>query len=89
MPYNDADPTKDRARQKLIKAVYSGAVVRPDKCYICNDYCVPQGHHSDYGKPLVVTWLCSSCHTDVHNGKDIAPELDVLQFAKDAAKRII
>jgi hypothetical protein len=25
-----------------------------------------QAHHADYARPLDVSWLCISCHRDIH-----------------------
>lgn len=66
MPYNDPDPKKDTARQQLLKAVYRGKITRPDHCEGCLAPCVPDGHHNDYDKPLEVSWLCKTCHGEVH-----------------------
>lgn len=74
MPYEDQDIIKDIARQKLIKAVYSGKIKRPKSCDYCGDRCTPHGHHENYTRPLDVVWLCADCHTDIHrkfDGKNV------------------
>lgn len=59
---------KQLTRYKVRGAIISGKLVRPDSCSKCNKkekYI--EGHHSDYEKPLSVTWLCKVCHSALHN----------------------
>jgi len=56
------DPTQARAQNELNKAVREGRVVRPTHCEKCGREKRVDGHHTDYSKPLVVIWLCRSCH---------------------------
>ena len=47
-------------------AVASGVLVKPKNCEIC---CLEKrliAHHSDYSKPLLVAWVCESCHQKEH-----------------------
>jgi hypothetical protein len=60
-------PERRQAQITLWNAVQSGKVVRPDSCSICNTLCIPNGHHPDYTKPLMVIWLCKDCHEAVHH----------------------
>jgi hypothetical protein len=60
-------PERMKARQLLNTAVDSGKLYRPDICSSCGNTCVPHGHHSDYTKPLEVTWLCYHCHRQLHS----------------------
>jgi len=77
------DPIIAMMRQvqgKVRWAVASGRLVRPDKCEQCGVKCKPQGHHTDYSKPLEVTWLCKACHAktwklEVRQGGDRATGL--------------
>lgn len=41
-------------------------------CFICGDI-VSEAHHSSYDKDmkLVVTWLCSTHHNEIHNPKSL------------------
>lgn len=58
---------KRRAQGRLIYAVRSGKVSRPDrcqKCHIKSDRI--QAHHHDYSKPLDVLFLCPACHGKEH-----------------------
>lgn len=43
-----------------------GGLVRPSTCTACGAPCKPDGHHTDYRKPLDVTWLCRKCHQAEH-----------------------
>lgn len=58
---------KHQAREKLLWAVKSKKVIRPDQCERCGVECVPHGHHHDYSKPLDVNWLCPKCHGKEHS----------------------
>jgi len=49
------------------KLTYKG--LRPDKCLICGTFCIPEGHHPDYSKPLEVIWCCSICHKRFHHSR--------------------
>lgn len=60
---------KRAAHMKLRIAVRSGKIKKPDHCSNCGAKCNPEGHHTDYNKPLNVRWLCSSCHSKYHNNK--------------------
>jgi len=62
--YRLKNPQKCRARKATEKAVKLGKIKRGN-CVICNMY-PTQAHHSDYSKPLKVTWLCKACHADLH-----------------------
>ena len=48
------------ARRILNHAIERGKVTKPDTCPCGNPN--PEGHHSDYSKPLMVSWLCKKCH---------------------------
>lgn len=58
------NPEKANARQKTKRAVESGKLV-PQPCVRCQGLKV-QAHHTDYSKPLEVTWMCFSCHRADH-----------------------
>ncbi len=57
---------KTRARASLNAAVRCGQVQRPATCSRCGKLGRVTGHHDDYSKPLVVTWLCYECHGREH-----------------------
>lgn len=57
---------KIKARNNLRYAVYSGKIIRPDKCQICFNSGRVQGHHEDYSKQLQVIWVCQKCHKNIH-----------------------
>ena len=41
-------------------------MVRANKCELCHEEKYTLAHHSDYTKPLEITWLCDSCHVLLH-----------------------
>ncbi len=59
-------PEKIKARQLVRNAIVSGGIVKPNGCEICENNHRLAAHHSDYSKPLQVTWLCGTCHTNIH-----------------------
>ena len=62
------------AQRKLQAAVIGGVMVRPTKCSACHKTKKILGHHPDYSKPLLVTWLCASCHVSLHKQNQEMPK---------------
>ena len=61
----DKFPEKAKARSKVSDAIKSGKLI-PGVCAVCGATDRIQAHHSDYTKPLDVTWLCIKCHHALH-----------------------
>jgi hypothetical protein len=70
------------ANAELNRAVLNGIIKRPRVCSICGISGIRIiGHHDDYSKPLVVKWVCRSCHQYIHHrqyklkedGKSVIP----------------
>lgn len=58
------DKTKVRARNRVRDLVWRGKM-KKQPCEVCG--CAEsQAHHSDYSKPLDVSWLCAKHHKGVH-----------------------
>lgn len=58
------------------RAVKSGLLIKPRKCELCceNKKSI-DAHHTDYGDPLKVIWLCRACHGKAHRkGHPLNPE---------------
>lgn len=36
-------------------------------CYICGSVRKVEKHHEDYTKPLLIKWVCISCHHNIHS----------------------
>lgn len=64
---------RQAARLVLAKAIKAGEVLKPNFCSECLGSTVAiEGHHSDYLKPLEVTWLCKPCHAKAHREVEAA-----------------
>lgn len=64
-----------RDRQKYIAHYTAGNAIKNGRlkrmpCEICGDQ-KTQAHHSDYSKPLEVTWLCDAHHKITHKTKSL------------------
>jgi hypothetical protein len=60
---------RDCAHQMLTLAIAHGDLIPSKYCYDCGRVAGDRqlhGHHEDYGRPLEVVWLCSSCHRKRH-----------------------
>jgi hypothetical protein len=62
--YRNNHPKRSSANQKLERAVNAGVITKLP-CFICGGEEVV-GHHSDYDRPLDVTWLCQTHHRQLH-----------------------
>ena len=53
------------ARNYLRYRVRQGEIIK-EPCVMCEQ---PQAeaHHPDYNQPLIVVWLCPSCHRELHH----------------------
>ena len=68
--WEQKNPEKRHAYWDLHRALRRGLISRPSECEECG--CTPgvnragqsliHAHHEDYDLPLVVKWLCASCH---------------------------
>jgi hypothetical protein len=58
---------RDFYRSKTAYLISRGDLVRPDFCHHCGKYGKIHAHHTIYAKPLLIEWLCQSCHAKVHN----------------------
>lgn len=65
-------PEKNLARQRLMFAIKSKKVVRPDRCPECKAVGPVQAHHTDYSKPLDVVWVCFKCHREKYHGQRVS-----------------
>ena len=58
------------AHSAVCRAIRDGKITRPSVCEWCGkEHSRIEGHHQDYSKRLLVTWLCSPCHKTLHSGK--------------------
>jgi hypothetical protein len=51
----------------VASAVKKGTLAKPNACERCGKHAKLDGHHPDAkGQPLLVQWLCRSCHVILH-----------------------
>lgn len=62
--YRAAHPDRISARRKVYAATKAGILLRlpRENCGAAK----VEGHHEDYTQPLMVTWLCLTCHAQLH-----------------------
>ena len=51
--------------KRIIKEAVNSGKIKILNCEVCNSS-KTEGHHPDYSKPLVVRWLCTKHHRDLH-----------------------
>ncbi|KKK88108.1 hypothetical protein LCGC14_2746510 [marine sediment metagenome] len=64
------DSVRDRPYQKqhgrVRTALANGTYKKPELCNKCNKKKRLCAHHPDYGDPLMIEWICYSCHGIIH-----------------------
>jgi hypothetical protein len=86
-------PEAHKAQQAVQYALKTGKLTKPDRCQ--NLDCQKQGKveaaHEDYSQPLLVKWLCTSCHRKWDRmqpkGGTVETPAPVIQF-KDRIKEL-
>lgn len=68
--YREENPDRYVANTAVGNALRDGRLKR-GVCYFCGQADGVHAHHTDYSKPLDVTWLCVKCHRRLHA---LAPE---------------
>lgn len=60
--------TEQKRISKLVQAALrAGTLARPTACAWCGaTHQRIHGHHPDYARPLMVVWICASCHRRHH-----------------------
>lgn len=58
---------KNSAHRLVAWALKWGKLKKPNKCSTCSKSGTVVAHHEDYTKPLVVKWVCDSCHVKRHH----------------------
>ena len=61
--YYYVNKDKSAAHRIVKQALRSGILAKPESCSKCGAVTERlEAHHSDYARPLLVAWLCVSCH---------------------------
>jgi hypothetical protein len=58
------NPEKSKAHRAVYQAIKKG-VLKKQPCEFCGKM-QSQAHHDDYANPLLVRWVCSRHHADLH-----------------------
>ncbi len=70
--YRIRNATEEKAREAARAALECGIIKKRNKCKQCGSTENLQMHHPDYTKPLLIKWLCKSCHMTLHRSKNKA-----------------
>lgn len=62
---------KSIARKLVSRHVKSGHLLRSSVCELCKNQAITEAHHTDYGRPLDVMWLCDACHGLCHRDDSV------------------
>lgn len=69
--------TKERGRATaaVSAAIKRGELKRSETCAWCGTGGRIEAHHPDYARPLMVVWLCRSCHCAHHKAYSVERNL--------------
>jgi len=60
--YREKYKDNKSARNKAMRAMLKGEILKPVACSRCGAITKLHAHHPDYSEPLAVEWLCPACH---------------------------
>ena len=72
-------------KKKMMARKIVGQMIRQKKlfrasiCELCSEAKQTEAHHTDYGRPIDVMWLCDSCHGLVHRNDSIYNPKNIYQ----------
>lgn len=72
--WNRQNQKARRAQRKVSYALETGRLEKPNGCEWCGSSGPLDGHHPNYEKPLLVMWLCRSCHKLWHRCVWVNPQ---------------
>lgn len=70
---------KTMARKLVSKFIKLGKLQRGLTCELCSEFGATEAHHTDYGQPLKVMWLCDACHGACHRHDSIYNPKNIYQ----------
>lgn len=83
-PMSPEQRRKDTTRSYTHTYVKRGKLAKATACEWCKSPEKIEAHHSDYSKPLEVTWLCRACHRLHHRKEKGAARIEQSQLAAAA-----
>lgn len=70
---------KRLSRDITTRLIKRGEIKRSSNCQLCNETKKTEAHHTDYGMPQNIMWLCDSCHGLAHRCDSIYNPKNVYQ----------
>ncbi len=70
---------KAMARKIVSQYIRLGKLNRAVACELCNEEKPTEAHHTDYGRPLDVIWVCDACHGLCHREESIYNPKNIYQ----------
>ena len=64
--YRKDNKRKGQVHKIIRNRIISGKLKRPKICPVCHRTGLVVAHHDDYSKPLIIEWMCVSCHLLLH-----------------------
>jgi len=57
---------RNSANKKIYYLLKTKQIIKPS-CDLCESIENIEAHHNNYSEPFNITWLCSKCHSNIHN----------------------
>jgi hypothetical protein len=74
------DQFKQKCRDLVAFCLKEGLLQKPNKCEKCRLNPAGHAHHDDYMQPLMVKWLCCSCHRKIHGDEQTAEACRIISL---------